>query len=153
MPTSETFRNERERELKEMVREQRGRILAGRYKTLRGSWLVQCQRGHRFKITAKNILRGLWCADCRPLPRQAEFLAYAQNIASKHGGKCLARTYENARAKLPWQCREKHRWEASLDNVANKHSWCPTCAAAVISTTKKRWWRQERKKRARKRRA
>lgn len=153
MPTSEIFRREQERALRRKVREQHGRILAGRYQTLQDSWWVQCQRGHRFKITAKNILRGLWCADCRPLARQAEFLAYAQSIARQRGGKCLAHSYENARTKLPWQCRKKHRWRASLDNVANKHSWCPMCAAVVISDTKKRWWRQARKKRARNRRA
>src|SRR5689334_8928174 len=127
MPTSEEFKKERYQMLVRIAKGHGGSVGARQYGNLRTPWQVTCHEGHRFKITPKNMLRGLWCVKCRPLPRQAEFLDYARSIASKRGGKCLAETYETARTKLPWKCGEGHRWEASLDNVANKHSWCPTC--------------------------
>jgi hypothetical protein len=110
---------------------------------------MQCRRGHRFKITPKNLMRGIWCAECRSLPRQSEFLKYAQRFARKNGGRCLANAYVNARQHLPWKCAVNHQWEASFDNVVNKRSWCPICAALAISDRKKAWWRKERMKRAR----
>jgi len=147
MPMSDQFRAKRFNALAAVAGKHGGKLRTRTYSFLRTPMNIECRRGHKFKITPKNLLRGLWCPECRPLPRQAEFLAIAAQVAHKHGGKCLSDTYENARAGLRWQCAEKHRWEASLDNVANKKSWCPTCALASASERKALWWRKQSSKR------
>jgi hypothetical protein len=147
MPMSTKFREDRYKELQAVARKHGGKLLARSYSFLRTPMPVQCANGHRFKITPKNILRGLWCSECRPLPRQSEFLAVAAKVAKSHGGKVLSTTYENARLPLRWQCAKKHRWEASLDNVANKKSWCPTCSTESASERKTAWWRKQARKR------
>ncbi|HYM34843.1 MAG TPA: hypothetical protein VET48_05560 [Steroidobacteraceae bacterium] len=147
---SAKFRDKRYAMLAAAVRKQGGKLKDKSYRFLRTPMNVECRRGHRFKITPKNIMRGLWCDECRPLARQAEFLATAQKTAKAHGGKVLSTTYENARDNLRWQCAKKHRWDASLDNVVNKKSWCPTCAADSASARKASWWKKHKpKKKAR----
>ena len=34
-----------------------------------------------------------------------------------------------------WECKDKHTWEATFNNVSSKKSWCPKC----------RIWRQQAK--------
>jgi hypothetical protein len=149
MPMGDDFRKKRYAELDRIVRRHKGALKTRAYSVLYAPVTVECQHGHRFSITPKNLLRGLWCVKCRPLPRQNEFLAIAQKTARANGGKCLSETYKNARTKLQWQCKNKHRWEASLDNVANKASWCPQCSQEGASDRKIEWWRKRLSKRAR----
>jgi hypothetical protein len=149
MPMSDTFRERRFKMLNDIARKNGGKLKTKSYALLRTRMNVQCGRGHEFKITPKNMLRGLWCPECRPLGRQSDFLAVAQKTAKAHGGKVLSTTYENARTGLEWQCAKKHRWEASLDNVVNKKSWCPACALDSASDRKTSWWRKERAKHGR----
>jgi hypothetical protein len=149
MPMSDEFRIKRYAALAVIARKQGGQLKTRSYTLLRAPVSVECRRGHRFTITPKNMLRGLWCVKCRPLPRQTEFLVAARKTARANGGKCLSGAYETARIKLQWQCKNKHRWKASFDNVVNKESWCPTCAIESASDRKTRWWRQELSRRAR----
>lgn len=41
-------------------------------------------------------------------------------------GRLLSQEYKNAKAKLLWECKKGHQWEASWDNI-KKGSWCPIC--------------------------
>ena len=65
--------------------------------------------------------------------RQIKFSYHLENIrcmrklAEQLGGKCLSKTYINARTKLKWKCDEGHIFEARPTNVIEGH-WCPQCA-------------------------
>ena len=54
-------------------------------------------------------------------------------IAKQKEGKCLSTKYLNAHAKLKWQCKENHVWEATPDKI-KRGSWCPKCAGNVRLT-------------------
>jgi hypothetical protein len=56
-----------------------------------------------------------------------EALREVQLIARNRGGKCLSDNYVSARTKLPWECAQEHRWEATPDNI-KRGRWCPKCA-------------------------
>lgn len=47
-------------------------------------------------------------------------------IAQKKGGKCLSENYIDAFAKLSWECKKKHTWQATAINVI-RGTWCPYC--------------------------
>ena len=144
MPTSQQFKEKRFQLLTRAVSKHRGALLDRGYEKLDALVSLRCERGHRFKLTGKNVLRGMWCARCRPLARQTEYLRAAQTTARARGGKCLATAYENARTSLQWSCKAGHRWRASLDNVVGKGSWCPECAVLGAGERKKKWWRAQR---------
>jgi hypothetical protein len=144
MPTSTDFRKQRHDLLERLASKRGGSLLERDYVGGHLPLTVRCANGHRFQLTAKNLMRGLWCARCRPLNRQSEFLELAHKHARKQGGKLLSDKYETARTLLQWQCESRHKWQASYDNVINKQSWCPTCAKEGMSDVKRKWWRQRR---------
>src|SRR5437868_8920224 len=55
-------------------------------------------------------------------------IEFAQQLAIEREGKCLSTAYINCELNLIWECSEGHVWPATLNNVKNKESWCPTCA-------------------------
>jgi len=55
-----------------------------------------------------------------------ENLREMQDLAVSRGGKCLSKTYINSINKLKWQCKNKHRWEATPGSVKSG-VWCLEC--------------------------
>mmetsp|Transcript_31520 Transcript_31520/g.41667 ORF Transcript_31520/g.41667 Transcript_31520/m.41667 type:complete len:369 (-) Transcript_31520:186-1292(-) len=51
-----------------------------------------------------------------------------QEIARERGGKVLSPLYEGTRVPMTFECSQGHVWEARLENVAHKGTWCPHCA-------------------------
>jgi hypothetical protein len=51
----------------------------------------------------------------------------ASEIAIARGGNCLSTEFTGCKNNLLWACYEGHKWEATLDNIKNKMSWCPRC--------------------------
>lgn len=50
-----------------------------------------------------------------------------QKIARAKGGQCSSREYVRDNARLLWQCKEGHQWEAVPNNI-KRGRWCPVCA-------------------------
>ncbi len=50
-----------------------------------------------------------------------------QRLAKARGGKCLADKYVDARTPIPWECAEKHKWDARPSDI-KRGGWCPECA-------------------------
>ena len=50
-----------------------------------------------------------------------------QVLAAAKGGHCLSSSYSGIKAKLDWQCSERHTWQATPDSVI-QGAWCPICA-------------------------
>ncbi|PKP58872.1 MAG: hypothetical protein CVT88_06565 [Candidatus Altiarchaeales archaeon HGW-Altiarchaeales-1] len=44
--------------------------------------------------------------------------------------KCLSTEYINALTKLRWQCKERHTWEATPNNI-KRGRWCPICSTGI----------------------
>ena len=62
------------------------------------------------------------------MSKKLDGLKIAQEIAKERGGRCLSYEYKNNKQKLLWECKEEHRWNATLYDVKCKNSWCPKCA-------------------------
>ena len=50
-----------------------------------------------------------------------------KRVAKEHEGDCLNTEYINCITKMRWRCKEGHEWEANLNNVKNRNTWCPEC--------------------------
>jgi len=59
-----------------------------------------------------------------------------QQLAKKHGGKCLSKKYITARLKLTWKCKKGHTWDATVQSIKHRKSWCPKCAGVTDSKWK-----------------
>lgn len=85
----------------------------------------RCRYGHTWKAAPTSVRRGSWCPVCAgkiPLT-----LKQMKEIASKQGGYCLSKQYQNNRTPLLWQCRVGHRWHAQPASIKGGY-WCPYCA-------------------------
>jgi hypothetical protein len=49
-----------------------------------------------------------------------------QQLANKHGGKCLSKVYVNSNTKLRWRCKFGHIWESPPASIKTG-SWCHKC--------------------------
>jgi hypothetical protein len=87
----------------------------------------RCAYGHEWDASYNHIKTGTWCPVCAGNRRRP--IQMFVDLARKKGGQLLSREYINSRTPLSWRCGEGHEWKASADNVLNKSSWCPVCAA------------------------
>ena len=61
-------------------------------------------------------------------------ISTAKKIARDRGGECLSSEYRGARNKMRWKCGLGHIWEADLNHIKNRNSWCPHCAGKAKKT-------------------
>lgn len=91
----------------------------------------RCKEGHEWETIPKHITLGKWCPECAKKNRGDKHRKYIiedmRALAYEHGGTCLSEIFISVKAKLHWQCKLGHEWEATPDNI--KHGkWCPECA-------------------------
>jgi len=67
------------------------------------------------------------------MPPKQDGMRIGKAIAKSRSGMLLSTEYINNLAKMKWQCGNKHKWEASLNNVRNNNSWCAKCASIALS--------------------
>ncbi|CAE7843477.1 unnamed protein product [Symbiodinium microadriaticum] len=116
--------------LQEHATRRGGKCLATDYVNSKTKVAWKCEHGHTWRATPQAILnQGQWCPHCKKigLPR---LRAHAASL----GGRCLARSYQNSREKIFWECKEGHRWNATANAVLNQNTWCPRCAARTWRT-------------------
>ncbi|CAE6973403.1 unnamed protein product [Symbiodinium natans] len=111
-----------------------GKCLSTECKNSR-SWVRwQCEKGHVWESTAKQVLyRNSWCPECSQSSRKRRKLSLQdlRTHAASCGGQCLAPEYTGMMTRVPWQCQHGHSWHATPNSVLNSHSWCPVCAGVV----------------------
>ncbi len=100
-----------------------GECLSRVYRTARTEMRFRCARGHTWRAEPIRITSGgIWCQDCR----RAERLEKLQEIATSHGGVCLAKRYSDVYGHYRMQCAQGHIWAPrAIDTLAGH--WCPTC--------------------------
>eukprot|EP00439_Symbiodinium_sp_Y106_P054859 s693_g7.t1 len=105
-----------------------GECLAIGYTNLKTKVPWQCQHGHTWDALPNNVLnQKKWCPECARNKRRIR-LQRLQDHARARGGWCLSTSkYNRSRAKVPWQCKLGHTWEASVQSVLHNGSWCPKC--------------------------
>ena len=103
-----------------------GECLSDHYTNSKTPLYWRCEHGHAWWSCLDRVKnQGTWCPTCAgKLPLT---LSDAMSLAAEKGGKLLSKTYENSWSKLLWRCAHGHEWRASLKNVKNCGSWCPSC--------------------------
>lgn len=108
----------------------RGECLSNEYHgvSMKMRWL--CHNNHEWKARLSDIKRGKWCPKCasnvKGIAKRIPGLDIANDIAVKHGGKCLSSEYISVKMHMLWRCKEGHEWPACLEHIRNG-KWCPKC--------------------------
>jgi len=104
-----------------------GKCLSKKYINNHTDMHWECEKKHRWYACLSNIKFGnTWCLECSGKKKLS--IEIAQQIAIKRGGRCLSINYIDCTHKLLWECYEKHKWRANLQNIKNNNSWCPECS-------------------------
>ncbi|MCP4130769.1 MAG: hypothetical protein GY754_07290 [bacterium] len=124
-------------EMRRMARKRGGRCLSKEYIDTGTKLKWECKEGHTWETAPSSIRTGTWCPECAwkksVFNKRILTIEDMQERAKKRGGKCLSRTYTDARTKLKWECSEGHTWETAPMNI-QKGSWCTVCAGCIKLT-------------------
>ncbi|CAG8743852.1 6791_t:CDS:2 [Gigaspora margarita] len=107
----------------------------------------RCTKGHEWTASFSSIkYQRSWCPYCagniRYTLETAKLVAFnkgqakntlyiAKIVAINKGGDCISNKYINGSSHLRWKCAKGHEWNATLENVKNRDSWCPICAGPL----------------------
>ncbi len=124
--------------LRELARMRGGACMSDQYINNLHKIRWRCRHGHEWEARPMNIVMGTWCPVCAAVARgrkgkRKRTLEEMQALAATRGGRCTSDVYANYSTKLEWECREKHRWNATPKSVIHG-SWCPVCAVEARGT-------------------
>ncbi|CAG8748310.1 23344_t:CDS:1 [Gigaspora margarita] len=95
----ENRRNRTIEDMRKFAQKKGGICLAIKYINRHDSLEWQCIKGHKWKASAKDIIKGTWCQQCRLLN-----IDIAKNIAQERCGECLSTEYVNINTPMLWRC-------------------------------------------------
>ena len=117
-------------EMQELARQKGGKCISTIYVNSQTKLQWQCKEGHIFWMPPGSVQQGQWCPKCgRIITANARRsnIEEMQELASKKQGKCLSKIYTHTDAKLQWQCKYGHIWDATPHKI-KQGRWCPICA-------------------------
>jgi len=118
----------------QIAKERGGRCISKYYINNSTNMEWECSINHRWFAALHNIKDGNnWCPKCaskikaikNTLPNGIEI---AQEIAIKHGGKCLSTGYVGAHTSMHWECSKLHNWWARFGDIVYGKQWCRRCS-------------------------
>ena len=118
-------------DMQEVAKLKNGKCLSEQYISSQTKLKWECSKGHIWEANPNNIKRGRWCPTCNHLKTGDRVRKYsietAQKIAAEKGGFCLTEIFTSVNQKLLWECKNGHKWEATLHMVKNGKTWCTKC--------------------------
>jgi hypothetical protein len=110
-----------------------GWCLATEYKNSKTKMSWKCSCGNVWQTNYNAVHNGTWCLDCaNERKRQENHLGIEKmhELAAKHYGKCLSKSYDNVNSLLEWECSEGHRFSTCASNVIAGY-WCHQCGRGL----------------------
>ena len=112
---------------KEIARQRGGECLSRIYINSSSHLEWRCTKGHEWTASFSSIkYQRSWCPYC--IEQAKNTLDIAKTVAINKGGNCISNEYINGLSHLRWKCAKGHEWNATLESVKNRDSWCPICA-------------------------
>jgi len=111
-------------EVKEIAKRRGFKWISGEYFNNKTKLKWECNKGHQWSASTSSINGGFGCPECAGLVKGT--IEEMQELAKRHNGKCLSKTYINSLTKLEWECQKGHRWYAVPSSVKRGH-WCRRC--------------------------
>jgi hypothetical protein len=120
------------RDVKDIVRQRKGRLVSLEYAGALGKLDVICRKGHPFKTTPTSLKSGFWCRRCGKENQTAALKRKAietlRRVAANRGGSLESKTHPSIHHPLSWRCKSGHRFTAS-SHAIKTGKWCDRCKA------------------------
>jgi len=101
------------------------KLISSVYKNANTRLLIECDKGHEYKVTYGNFYRGQRCAKCNGGIKLT--YEYVKSFIEKiEGYRLLSKTYKNASSKLKIKCPECHEYKVRF-YCFKKGARCPIC--------------------------
>jgi hypothetical protein len=114
-------------EMQEIAADRGGKCLSDEYVNSSTKLRWECRKRHVWEATPNDIKQGSWCLECSGSKHLT--IEEMQEIAAERGGKCLSDEYVDSSTKLRWECRKRHVWEATPNDI-KQGSWCLECSGS-----------------------
>lgn len=114
------------KDAQDLAKTNKGKCISKEYINCSSKLKWQCKNGHRWDATYTSIRTGHWCPRCSGKNQRS--LKDCQEIAKKHGGKCLSKEYVTAKTPMKWECKRGHRWVVASQNMFYRGDWCRECS-------------------------
>jgi hypothetical protein len=124
---------EKLREIRELAAARGGACLSDEYRPGREKMRFRCAVGHEWEQNSTLIRAGTWCPRCRG---RGTTIAELNELAAKHGGRCVSRRYVDSTSPLTWECAKGHRFRRLPRSILRGNWWCPTCRAVAGAVAK-----------------
>ena len=113
---------------KQIAYEKGGKCLSENYSN-QNRLLFECKEGHQWYAMAGKVKTGDWCRKCsykRISQKNRLTIDILRKTAIDRGGLLISTEYENISTKMVWECKEKHQWETTVQNI-RAGNWCKIC--------------------------
>jgi predicted metal-binding protein len=119
----QTLRKYTIKQLHDFATRHKGKCLSQEYVKNDAPLRWQCEKGHKWNMSSRMIMKGRWCPECI----KVDYLEELHDIAVERGGSCLSLKYITGYLKMQWQCKDGHKWNATPSSI-KQGRWCPACA-------------------------
>jgi len=86
--------------------------------------ILECNKGHIYKVGWSNFKRGSRCLTCSG--RKRKTIEEVSEYVERFGYKCLSKEYINSYTKLEFQCDKGHIYKVIWRSLQQGHR-CPMC--------------------------
>ena len=137
-------RRRKEKEYKKIlgiVKEKKGKILAGEYQDQNSKFKIQCNCGYKWSPSANSLMNGAWCRKCSQLKASKKRRKYtikdAKKIGREKNFRCLSKEINSVDQSLKWVCIKcNYPFTTSLGNIIGNKSKKPTKCKRCIGAVK-----------------
>ena len=121
-----------------------GVLLSKRYRNNKTKLRWRCGRGHEFKQSGNQVLRGRWCVICGREDSAAKRRASTDEVAAaaaKLGCTWLGGEYVNSTTRTWYRCGVGHRFQTNHASIRDGHG-CPRCGRVLAGLKIRDAWRR-----------
>ena len=116
-------------EVKNVIESFGYKLLSDSYKNNLTKLLIECPKGHSFKMRYGGFQQGYRCPKCQGVYKES-YQEIKKHIES-FGCELLSTECKNVKEKIKLKCTKGHEYEVAYGNFKYQHQRCPYCSGVA----------------------
>lgn len=113
-------------------------LVSDKYKSMKESITIQCNKGHTFNRILSNFLISPMCPECRQIDNNQKVYERIRKYCDDNGFVLLSQIYLNQYSKLELQCSKEHIFFKDWKTIQKQGIVCPICSSESRKGYKKK---------------